>query len=174
MSEKDIAIEPATRYATLEQLILAEVQGKNQAIHAYDGMVWKIRSGFLTLFFGGWSILLKAFVSAPEQKFDTHGGLAIALFLFSVGFALGAWIIDRNYIRRKFRVILALDTLTTALVNSRGDVRQVSAGLLAVAGDNGDMPFDCSGFRQARRTELGIYLTPLLLLVSGLSVIFHW
>jgi hypothetical protein len=167
------AINSPTQYATLEKIVLAEVQGKNMAIHAYDGMVWKVRSGFLTLFFGGWSILLKAIVDAPAPDWGTDGALAVALLLFSFGFALVAWVLDRNYIRRKFRVILALDELTAALINSGGDVRQIPAGLIAVAGDNSDMLFDCGGYRQARRAELAVYLVPLLALISGLGMIFY-
>ena len=165
-------IDPSTQYSILEQVVLAEVEGKNLAIHAYDGMVWKVRSGFLTLFFGGWSILLKAIVAAPAPNWDTDGALAIALLLFSFGFALVAWVIDRNYIRRKFRVILSLDALTATLINSGGDVRKIPAALINVAGDNSDMLFDCGGYRQARRAELAIYLVPLLALISGLGVIF--
>lgn len=46
----------------LEKLVLDEISGKNKAIHAYDRMMWTVRTGFLTLFFSGWGILLKAMV----------------------------------------------------------------------------------------------------------------
>jgi hypothetical protein len=39
---------------------VGEVEEKNRAIHVYGGILLKIRSGFLTLLFGGWSILLGA------------------------------------------------------------------------------------------------------------------
>jgi hypothetical protein len=43
------------------------------------------------------------------------------LFLFSVGFAFGAGYVDRSYIRRKFRVIHALDRLTDEIASCDGD-----------------------------------------------------
>jgi len=32
-----------------EDVIMQEIAGKNAAIHAYDGIIWKIRSGYLAL-----------------------------------------------------------------------------------------------------------------------------
>jgi hypothetical protein len=46
----------------LQKLFLDEITGKNQAIHAYDRMIWTVRTEFLTLFFAGWGILLKSIV----------------------------------------------------------------------------------------------------------------
>ncbi len=51
----------------LTKLLLGEVAGKNGAIHAYDKMVWTVRSGFLTLFFGGWGLLRKSLVARKPR-----------------------------------------------------------------------------------------------------------
>lgn len=68
MTEKDDLIE---------KIVLGEIEGKNRAIHAYDGIVWKIHSGFLILLFGGWSILLTGIVqittARPPTTNPTHG-----------------------------------------------------------------------------------------------------
>ncbi|MEO8411742.1 MAG: hypothetical protein ABI478_14335 [Propionivibrio sp.] len=82
-----------------EQLVLGEIEGKNRAIHAYDGIVWKIRSGFLTLLFGGWSILLTGIVQTKGKAPPDYQPLAWGLFLFSLGFAFGVRYVDRSYIR---------------------------------------------------------------------------
>jgi hypothetical protein len=42
----------------ISKIIVDEIGGKNQAIHAYDKMIWTVRTGFLTLFFARWGILL--------------------------------------------------------------------------------------------------------------------
>jgi hypothetical protein len=52
----------------LGSLVLDEIEGKNKAIHAYDGMVWKIRSGFLTLLFAGWAYGQKIQPSANDSE----------------------------------------------------------------------------------------------------------
>lgn len=157
----------------LEKLILGEIEGKNRAIHAYDGMVWKIRSGFLTLLFGGWAIVLKGIVESADKKPSDYQPLAWGLFLFSLGFALGARYVDRNYVRRKFRVIAALDRLTDAIRDCGGNYLKIPPELLKIAGDNAEMPFDSAGYREAAKAELSVYLVPLLILVAVIYLVVH-
>jgi hypothetical protein len=90
----------------------------------------------------------------------------------SMVFAFGAWHIDRSYMRRKFRVIFALNDLMEELAANSGDLSKVSTKLLKVAGDNAEMPFDCAGYRQARTAELAIYLLPLVILIVGIALVF--
>jgi hypothetical protein len=157
----------------LEKLILGEVEGKNRAIHAYDGMIWKIRTGFLTLLFGGWAILLKGIVESTAKEPSDYQPLAWGLFLFSLGFALGAWYVDRNYVRRKFRVIGALGSLMDAIRACGGDYLKIPPELLKVAGDNAEMPFDNTGYREATKAGLSVYLVPLLILVAVIYLLVH-
>lgn len=153
----------------LQKLVLSEIEGKNKAIHTYDDVVWKIRTGFLTLLFGGWSVLLKAVIdSASIQKYVPliHGLLA-----FSFGFAFGAAFIDRSYIRRKFRVIFALNRLMAEVQAIGGDWNKMPSGLLAVAGDNTSAPYNCKDYRQAMIGELMVYWVPLLTLILGTTLV---
>ena len=62
-----------------EKLVLAEIEGKNRAIHAYDAIAWKIRGGFLTLLFGGWSVLLTAVVRTEDRSAAADRPLAWGL-----------------------------------------------------------------------------------------------
>ena len=153
----------------LEKVILGELEGKNRAIHAYDDIVWKIRSGFLTLLFGGWSILVKSLLDQQVRPPDLQL-LVFGLFLFSAGLAYGARSIDRNYIHRKFRVIYALDHLMDQINSCAGDYRKIPPELLRVAGDN-PQAHTAAGFGQALRVELSVYLVPLLIVAVGLVLI---
>jgi hypothetical protein len=155
-----------------EKVVLGEIEGKNRAIHAYDDIVWKIRSGFLTLVFGGWAILLKAMVESEAPSTQRYFGLGVALFLFSGGFAFGALHIDRSYVQRKFRVIHALNDLMKELAENGGDLDKLSPELLKVSGDNLDISFDGASYRHARKAELAVYLTPLLILFVGVALVF--
>ena len=157
--------------ALVEKIVLGEIEGKNRAIHTYDDIVWKIRSGFLTLSFGGWAILLKGIVDAQSASMRKYYGLVFGLLLFNLAFAFGAWYIDRSYLRRKFRVILALNGLVDELAASGGDLSKVSSTHLKVAGDDAQRPFDCLGYRQARSTELAVYLAPVVILVAGVFLV---
>jgi hypothetical protein len=154
-----------------EKIVLGEIEGKNRAIHAYDEIVWKIRSGFLTLLFGGWSILLTGIVQTKDKPPADYQPLAFGLFLFSLGFAFGARYIDRSYIRRKFRVIHALDRLMDEIGSCGDDYRKLSPELLRVAGDNPAMPYKGAGYREASRAELSVYLAPLAILVVAIVIV---
>lgn len=62
--------------ALLVQIVLGEFEGKNRAIHASDGIVWKIRSGFVTLLFGGWSIFLTGIMQTKDKAIAVYQPLA--------------------------------------------------------------------------------------------------
>jgi hypothetical protein len=157
--------------ALLQKIVLGEIEGKNRAIHAYDDIVWKIRTGFLTLILGGWAIVLKGIVDAQSPDMERYRGLVSALLLFSVGFTFGAWYIDRSYLRGKFRVILALNALIDELATSGKELNTLSS-LLKVVGDDAQREFDCAGYREAMRTELAVYLVPLIIiLITGVFLI---
>jgi hypothetical protein len=150
----------------VESLILSEVEGKNRAIHAYDGIVWKIRTGFLTLLFGGWAILLQGILNASVTPKGGYGPLVWGLFLFSVGFTFGAWFMDRSYVRRKFRVIHTLNQLTDSIVSCGRNYSEVNSELLHVAGDSAQIRYQGDAYKQATRAELIVYLVPLLILLA--------
>jgi hypothetical protein len=87
------------------------------------------------------------------------------MIFVSAGLTLGGWFIDRNYLRHKFRVILALDHLMDEIGAVAEDYRSVSIRLLKVAGDNADLPYACSGYRDAIRTGTYVFFAPLLTVV---------
>lgn len=155
----------------LEKLILAEIQSKKLAIHAYDGIVWKIRSGFLTLVFGGWAILLHGLVGETKLDAGVFQPLVWALYLFSLGFTLGAWYVDRSYVRRKFRVIVAVGDLIDSIHSCAEDYRRIPVRLLKIAGDSSDMPYRCQGYGEAIRTELSIYWVPPVIILAALVLV---
>ena len=66
---------------------------------------------------------------------------------------------------------MALNGLIDDLVASGGDPSKVSSEHLKVAGDDAKRPFDCPGYRQARSTELAVYLVPLVILIAGVFLV---
>ena len=50
-----------------KDIILGEIAGKNTAIHAYDKILWMIRTGYLTLFYGGWAIVLNVIADSGND-----------------------------------------------------------------------------------------------------------
>ena len=66
-----------------EKVLLGEIEGKNRAIHSYDGIIWRVRVGFLTLVFGGWAILLKGIVETSATEPTQYSKLALGLVAYS-------------------------------------------------------------------------------------------
>jgi hypothetical protein len=159
---------PGRSIRFLEQVVLTEVSGKNAAIHAYDGMIWKIRTGSLTLLFFGWGVLLKSVTDEPPQA-----SLLLAMFCFSCGLALGGWLVDRTCTRRKFRVIIALDRLLKTIKESPDQLNSIPAEVLSLAGDNVGMPFRCHGYQEAVRDGICVFSAPIIALVAAIYIVLR-
>jgi hypothetical protein len=158
----------------LEDVILHEIAGKNAAIHAYDGIIWKIRSGYVALVFGGWAILLKSLAEGSIGQ-DHIFIVVISMFLVNLGMSFGGCFIDCNYVRRKFRVILALNNLVKSVKDNREDLDLVSHELLRVAGDDAKMSYKCDGYREAALAgKLVYFITALFLAGCVLIIVSFW
>jgi hypothetical protein len=62
----------------------------------------------LTLFFVGWGFLLKGLLDQqhPGAVDEAVTRVMTPMLLVSLGLSVGGFIIDLNYVRRKFRVIM--------------------------------------------------------------------
>lgn len=94
----------------LIKILLNEIEGKNKAVHAYDGIICKIRTGYLTLLFARLGILLTGFVKEGGD-IENSKPFVFIMFLIATGIAIPGAIIDLNYVRREFRVISDLNKL---------------------------------------------------------------
>ncbi len=160
----------------ITKIVLGEITGKNQAIHAYDKMIWTVRTGFLTLFFAGWGILFKSFVDGSSGTQVNLHSVLIAMYLVSAALSVGGLIIDQNYVKRKFRVIFALDSLLSTLLKNGtklGNSHDEINNYIQVSGDKDDTNYlKVSGYRPARKTGLLIYLVPVI--IAAISVLLLW
>lgn len=160
----------------ISKIVLGEITGKNQAIHAYDKMIWTIRTGFLTLFFAGWGILLKSIVDSASRSHSNMHPVLIAMLLVSIALSLGGLIIDQNYVRRKFRVIYALDSLLSIIlrkgiqiVNTPNEI----VNYIQVSGDKDDTDYKkASGYNPAWKVGLAIYMIPVIIAVISVALLW--
>lgn len=155
----------------LKAVIMQEIAGKNAAIHAYDGIIWKIRSGYLALVFGGWAILLKSLADGPLEKSNII--VVVSMFLVNLGMSFGGCFVDCNYVRRKFRVILALNDLVGSVKENCDNISRIPHGLLKVAGDDPGFAYKCPGYKEASRAGKCVYfITAIFLALAVISIAF--
>lgn len=160
----------------ISKIILGEITGKNQAIHAYDKMIWTIRTGFLTLFFAGWGILLKSILDNSSSIQGNLHRVLVAMLLVSIALSIGGLIIDQNYVRRKFRVIYSLDLLLLTIMQKGVQIVNNSneiSDYIQVSGDKDDTNYQkVSGYNPAWKASLAIYIVPVI--IATISVLLLW
>lgn len=99
----------------LTDTIKFEMDGKNQAIHEYDKMIWQLRIGYLTVFFAVWGILIKSLVDKGTIcQFDQ---IVRLMSLLAIVITVGACGVDSSYVRRKYKVIIALNKLYGTIID---------------------------------------------------------
>jgi hypothetical protein len=156
----------------VQQVFLDEIRGKNAAIQSYDDIIWKIRTGYLTLLFAGWAILLEGMIGRTQSQDDRSGKYIAILSLVSLGLTIAGFYIDRSYSRRKARVIHALDRLTHEVVTTGGDVKKIPLDLLNISGDDPHATFDEGRFQFALRKAALVYFVPFVtVLLAGAIVL---
>jgi hypothetical protein len=148
----------------IEKFVLDEVAGKNDAIHGYDKIIWIIRSGFLTLVFAGWAILLKEMASNTSLPKDASC-LVLGMLFLSMGLAVVGYIVDFNYLRRKFRVVHIKNELVNVIMNNSDDASSVPPYMLEITGTKDSNDYHCRGYYWACVEGIVVYFAPVLMLV---------
>lgn len=167
-------------------LVKTELTGKKAAIHAYDTIIWKIRSGYLTIFFASWGVLIGSLVGDSSSD-DYVFSLVIPIWILNLVVSIAAQTIDKNYNQRKCRVIADVDLLYETLIDIGSRVSLVGQlvsteteelvipterlrSFLRISGDSGDSSFEGPGYRQALRVGRQIFLLPPLAVLFCLLV----
>lgn len=163
----------------LDRLVMDEIGGKNRAVHAYDSIIWKIRTGFLTLLFAAWGIVLSSLIQSAQPVDVSNLILMFALWLVSFGLSMAGFAIDRNYVQRKFRVIRDLNGLLEAVLNL--EPNDYAASLervkpyLRVSGDSGDECYsEVGGYAGAVAIAWNVYCVPIGFVFLGIAGFAIW
>ena len=181
-----VGIDAMAERPFLEQILLDEIQGKNNAMHAFDRIIWTIRTGFVTVFFGAWGILVTG-LARENADLQLIAKLVVPLWIVSAGLSLCAWLVDVNYMRRKFRVIRALNTAFDEFVDhaiSASDPEKENASdaekdnsklpreklkaFFRVSGDSGGGSFAGAGYDDAKTACTLIYTVPCITVAISL------
>ncbi|KAA3637480.1 MAG: hypothetical protein DWQ02_06685 [Bacteroidetes bacterium] len=169
---------------TLENLILFEMKGKSHAIEIYDRILWIIRTGYFTLFFGGWALILQGFFD-KDTSFENIKSILIGFCILSIFISIGGYLTDINYLKGKFRVINDLDKLikwtliNKATVSENEQLKEedlkLLKNLLTNSGDSGTREYLTPGYKTAKKSILLLYagsIISILLVVLLLRQIY--
>jgi len=157
-------------HSFMEKIISDEITGKNTAIHAYDRMMWTVRSGYLTLVFGGWGFVIKSAIEKGAEL-SIIKPYILLLSAFTISLSIGAYLIDRNYARRKFRVIHAVNELVQLMMTTNLDkvdeIKTKLTPLLQISGDADNLNYRFNAFFNEMKISKIIYLmtSALILLI---------
>jgi len=155
----------------LQKTILFEMEGKNQAIHEYDKMIWVLRTGFLTVFFATWALLIKSIIDNGDISIFCQ--LWDLLAIIAIVITLGALIVDSNYVRRKYRVIKALNKMYKTIIEvSKAGFpgAEIFKEVLQISGTTTDSDpgtLKGTGYWRDMIICLVVYLMPLIALLIG-------
>jgi hypothetical protein len=166
--------------AFTEEIIKKEIDGKIQAIHEYDNMLWKLRIGFLTLFFAGWGLLLNSLTGSKpgpgNELLIALNTILLVMASITLVICIGGFLIDLNYVRRKYRVIHALDLLYDRIFSSEKhkDLKTKQlVDLIQISGSRANTLYrKCTGYPIERMITLLIYFMPLLSMVIGIALLW--
>lgn len=160
-----------------QDIVIGEIAGKNAAIHAYDNILWTIRTGYLTLFYGGWAIVLKGILDSGGD-FNMFKDVLLVMFAITLSLTVGAYIVDSNYLKRKFRVIYALNSIMECLIKN-GDLIEIGNEIIAkidkhirVSGDADNKNYETDGYKQAVIAENAIFMITIISLLLSLGYIY--
>jgi hypothetical protein len=161
------------------EIIKKEIDGKNAAIHEYDSMLWKLRIGFLTLYFGGWGLLFTTFMKIrnDESLFIDFNTILSVLAIITLVICLGGWRIDLNYSRRKYRVINTLNRLYGIIFKKDGldnpSAHEISE-LMQASGTQTDKSYrECKGYQKEMNVLFFVYCLPVLVMLIGVVILFR-
>jgi len=170
------------RESLLEKTIMFELGGKNQALHEYDKMLWNLRIGYLTLFFTACGLLVKAFID--NEGIYQAGNILYLILIMSFTISFGAFAVDYNYVKRKYRVIRALnlmyEMITEKVKNEKPDPQDF-IDLIKISGttkirkkDSKDLnSMVDTGLLRERWICFLIYFLPLTIVLAGFVLLLR-
>jgi hypothetical protein len=93
------------------QLIRSGLETKAEAINSYDGIIWKIRTGYVVILYGALTLLSnKEGILVLSNPVSDIGRLLPFVFLI-LGLSVSCFLIDFGYLRKRIRIIVIRNLL---------------------------------------------------------------
>jgi hypothetical protein len=160
---------PVTKSSLRQKIVMDEIAGKNNAIQSYDKTLWTIRSGFLTLLFAAWGAVLSVVANNP-YLLET---VLVGMVCISFGLTFAGFLIDLNYVKRKFRCIHALAVLLDEAFRNIDTLDRMRKRKvwLRVSGDDVHLP-PAKGYKNEVLVSCIIYPVPFISILVGAIITF--
>lgn len=166
-----------------QQLVMSALEAKLHAIGGYDSILWKVRTGYLVVLYGGLTLLLGTSEWPAHAAVDAAPGRELPVLLLVFGFSVSAFLVDFSYQRKKLRVIVARDRLVDLAFLEDDHDKALLMQLLHITGEMPVESLDADMAKEyvARRNwNLAAVLAPLygvapllslvILLIGGLQL----
>ena len=150
----------------INRLLFEEIASKMKAIQDYNGIIWKIRSGVMTLIFLSWGYVISGILEQDKEISEIRS-LIVILVILTMMITAAAFVIDLNYIKKKYKVINAYDQLSEWLIRENLDDIKVDqlndkqkdrlVDFIKTSGNNLDYSHKGKGFKNALKVILTIY-----------------
>lgn len=158
-----------------QQLVLSALEAKLQAIGGYDSILWKIRTGYLVVLYGGLALLLGA-SGVPEQV-AVAADRVLSILLLVFGFSVSAFLVDYSYLRKKLRVIVARNRLIDLALQADYHDEALLIKLLHIVGETPIESISAAMTKEylsKRNWNLAWVLAPLYSTAPLLSAVIWW
>lgn len=120
------------------EIVRSGLDDKIKAIHDYEDIIWKIRSGYIVILYGALTFILGkegvpdiCAITRPFTK-------ALALFSLVFGLSLSVFLIDFGYVRKRLKIVVARNKLIELACKKEFDIKSEEKEmqkLLDVAGE---------------------------------------
>jgi hypothetical protein len=163
---------------TSEQLIKSGLADQVNAITEYEGVIWKIRSGYVVVLYGTLTLVLGK-DGVPNICDMAHNfGHSLALISLIVSLSLSVFLIDFGYVRKKIKIVVAREELIKLACRLNFDIRneedrKTLKELLHIAGETrpSRLPDDVkSEYKEKRNWNLHWILLPVYLTTPLIAI----
>lgn len=163
---------------TSEQLIRSGLDDQARAIAGYEGVIWKIRSGYIVVLYGTLTLILGE-EGVPNVCAISHNfSQSVALFSLIFGLSLSVFLIDFGYVRKKLKFVVAREELVELACRLDFDIRDQRVRdklkkLLHVAGETRPAKLSKEAraeYKEKRKWNLFWILLPVYLTTPVLAL----
>jgi hypothetical protein len=149
-----------------DPFIRSTLQDKIDAIKQYEGVIWKLRSGYIVILYGALTLVLGR--EGIHNICDTIGNRSRALAFVSliVGLSLSVFWLDLDYVCKRLKIAIARDKLVDFACKraTREWGQDELVALLHIAGETKPKRLPCGllgEYRAKRRWNLYRVLLPI-------------